>query len=191
MATKATTVQQYLASLPDDRRKALEALRKVIRKNLPRGYAEVVQYGMIGYAVPHARYPAGYHCDPKQPLPFASLASQKNHMALYLFCIYCDPKAQARFVKQWKASGNRLDMGKGCVRFKRIEDVPLDVVGEAIASMPVEDFIAAYEAGLPASARAKHEKLKAKLGGAGATKKVAKKAAAKKTSAKRRPSRKA
>ena len=182
MQSQATTVQEYLSELPEDRRKALEALRKVIRKNLPRGYQEVVQYGMIGYSVPHSVYPAGYHCDPRQPLPFASIASQKNHLALYLFCIYCDPQEQARFVAAWKKAGHALDMGKGCVRFKTLEDVPLQVVGETIARIPVEAFVAAYEAGLSPSARAKHEKHKARLAGGAAgagTRPTKKKVAAK------------
>lgn len=205
MQSKATTVQAYLSALPDDRRKALEALRKVIRANLPRGYQETIQYGMIGYSVPHSVYPAGYHCDPKQPLPFASIASQKNHLAIYLFCIYCDPKEQARFVTSWKKAGHKLDMGKGCVRFKRLEDVPLDVVGDAISRIPVDAFVAAYEAALSPSARAKHEKHKAKLAGAApaaratkkapakekaATKAPAKKVAARKAAAKKAPARK-
>lgn len=193
MQSKAITVREYLSALPDDRRKALEALRKVIRKNLPRGYQETMQYGMIGYSVPHSVYPAGYHCDPKQPLPFASVASQKNHMAIYLFCIYCDPKEQARFVDAWKKTGHKLDMGKGCVRFKRLEDVPLAVVGETISRIPVDTFVATYEAALSPSARAKHEKHKAKLASktpaaaaaAAATKKPARKVAARKGSAKR------
>lgn len=184
MQSKATTVQAYLSELPDDRRKALEALRKVIKENLPRGYQETMQYGMIGYSVPHSLYPAGYHCDPKQPLPFASLASQKNHLALYMFCIYADSAEQARFVAAWKQTGRKLDLGKGCVRFKSIDDVPLDVVGEAIARIPVAKFVEAYEAALSPSARAKHEKLKAKLAGAAAPATPARRAAPRKVAGK-------
>lgn len=158
MISKAETVKDYLAELPDDRRKAIEAVRKVIRKNLPKGYKEGIQYGMIGYFVPHSVYPPGYHCDPKQPLPFASLASQKNHMSIYLCSIYSDPKEVDWFVKAWTGAGRKLDMGKGCVRFKKIEDVPLDVVGEAIARMPVEKFVAQYEAVLGATAKRKKKK---------------------------------
>lgn len=171
------SVTGYLASLPDDRRKALEAVRKVIRKNLPKGYAEGVQYRMIGYFVPHTLYPAGYHCDPKQPLPFASLASQKNHMALYLFCTYGNEAEQAWFREAWTAAGNPLDMGKGCVRFKKLEDVPLEVIGEAVARMPVEAFVASYESNLPPNLREKHLKRKAKLEAAGAAAPKAKAAA--------------
>ncbi|MEZ5980634.1 MAG: DUF1801 domain-containing protein, partial [Planctomycetota bacterium] len=108
MKSSATTVDAYLASLPADRREAIEAVRAVVRKNLDRKIAEGVQYGMVGWFVPHSVYPAGYHCDPKQPLPFASLASQKSHMALYLFCIYGDAEEKARFVEEWKATGKKL-----------------------------------------------------------------------------------
>ena len=143
------TPADYLNNLPEDRRKALAKLRATIRKHLPKGCKEGIQYGMIGYFVPHSIYPDGYHTDPKQPLPFASIASQKNHMALYLFCLYTDEKAMKSFVKEWKASGHKLDMGKSCVRFKSIEDVPLDVVGKAISRICVEDFIASYEDSRP------------------------------------------
>lgn len=153
MPTKPATVQDYLAALPDDRREALEAVRKVILKNLPKGYEEGIQYNMIGYFVPHSLYPDGYHCDPKQPLPFASIASQKNHMGLYLFCVYCDPHGKERFVREWKATGKKLDMGASCVRFKKLEDVPLEVLGAAIKRTPIKDFIAFYEANIPASKR--------------------------------------
>lgn len=146
MQSRAASVKEYLAALPDDRRKAVAAVRKVILDNLGEGYAECMQYGMIGYCVPHARYPAGYHCDPQQPLPFAGLASQKNHLAVYLFCVYAVPGEAERFAKAWKAAGKRLDMGKGCVRFRRLEDVPLDVLGEAIRRVPVDVFIKHYEA---------------------------------------------
>lgn len=150
MQSKATTVAEYLASLPADRRAALEALRKVFRANLDKDYAEIMQYGMIGYVVPHRVFPPGYHCDPKQPLPFAGLASQKNHMALYLGCVYGGdgnggeaPEA-AWFREAWQKTGKKLDMGKACVRFKRIEDVPLDVVGELIRRVPAKVYVERY-----------------------------------------------
>lgn len=146
MKRAAATVDDYLAALPDDRRQAIEAVRRVILTNLPNGYAETMQYGMIGYVVPHTVYPAGYHCDPKQPLPFASLASQKNHMALYLMCIYGDPEHDAWFRRAWKDAGGRMDMGKSCVRFRKLDEVPLEVVAEAIARVPASRFIAQYEA---------------------------------------------
>ena len=153
MPTKPASVRDYLASLPAGRRAALEAVRKVILKNLPKGYEEGIQYNMIGYYVPHSVYPSGYHCDPKQPLPFASLASQKNHMAVYLGCVYCDPEGKERFVREWKATGRRLDMGASCVRFRKIEDVPLEVLGAAIKRVTVKKYIAFYEASFPAAKR--------------------------------------
>lgn len=149
MPAAPSTVEEYLAALPEDRREALNAIRKVIRKNLPKGYEEGIQYGMIGYFVPHSLYPAGYHCDPKQPLPFIQLASQKNHMALYLFCLYMDEEAMERFTTAWQQTGKKLDMGKSCVRFKKLEQVALDVVADAIRAIPVKDFVAHYDASRP------------------------------------------
>ncbi|MFH1267694.1 MAG: DUF1801 domain-containing protein [Planctomycetota bacterium] len=146
MQSEAATVGQYLAELPDDRREAIAAVRKVILKNLPKGYEEGMAYGMIGYHVPHSVYPPGYHCNPKQPVPFAALASQKNYMALYLMCMYADPRFEAWFREAWAKAGKKLDMGKSCVRFKRLDDVPLDVVGAAIRKVPVKDLLAFYEA---------------------------------------------
>jgi uncharacterized protein YdhG (YjbR/CyaY superfamily) len=163
MPSKATTVRQYLASLPDDRRQALDAVRKVIRKNIDKRFEEGMQYGMLGYYLPHSEYPSGYHCDPEQPLPFASVASQKNHIGLYLFCLYCSPKHQALFVKRWEASGKRLDMGKGCVRVKRLEDIPLDVLGRTFASISAKDFVAAYEASLSTTAAGRKAVAKKKV----------------------------
>ncbi|MCP4246534.1 MAG: DUF1801 domain-containing protein [bacterium] len=145
MQSKATTVDEYLAGLPDDRRETLEAVREAILENLPKGYEEGMQYGMIGYYVPHSVYPPGYHCDPQQPLPFAGLASQKNHMALYLMCIYTDPEQAAWFRETWAKTGKKLDMGKSCVRFKKLDDLPLNVIGLAIKRMPVKKFIERYE----------------------------------------------
>jgi hypothetical protein len=147
MQSKAATVEQYLAELPADRRKALETVRAVILKNLDkRGYEEGMQYGMIGYYVPHRVFPAGYHCDPRQPVPFAALASQKGHMSVYLMGIYGDPSTEAWFREQWAKSGKKLDMGKSCVRFKKVEDLALDVVGQAIKRLPAAQFIERYEA---------------------------------------------
>jgi hypothetical protein len=148
MQSKATTVEQYLAELPEDRRKAIEAVRQVVLKNLDKDYEEGMQYGMIGYYVPHRVYPAGYHCDPKQPLPFASLGSQKNHMALYLMCIYGDTEHSKWFQQAWAKTGKKLDMGKACVRFKKVEDLALEVIGEAIKRVPAKKYIAHCEAAL-------------------------------------------
>lgn len=183
MAKKPETVRAYLDALPEDRRRALEAVRKVIRKNLPAGYAEGIQYGMIGYFVPHSRYPAGYHCDPSQPVPFASLASQKNHMAVYLSCVYGDEGRRERFESDWKATGKKLDMGKSCVRFKRLEDVALEAIGEAVR-VPVDRFLEEYEAAI-GGARGASGKKKAASKKAGTKKKAGKKAASKKVGKKK------
>ncbi|MFG0284621.1 MAG: DUF1801 domain-containing protein [Phycisphaerales bacterium JB039] len=153
MPTKPTTVKQYLDALPPDRRAAIEAIRKVILDNLDPACEERIQYGMIGYCVPHSVYPAGYHCDPAQPLPFASIASQKGHMALYLCNIYMDPAEAEWFRAAWTKGGRKLDMGKSCVRFKKLEDVPLDVVGKVIKRTSARKLIKLYEANLPATAR--------------------------------------
>jgi len=177
MKSGAKTVKAYLAGLPADRRRAIAAVRDAINANLPDGYAEGMQYGMIGWFVPHSVYPPGYHCDPAQPVPFVSLASQKNHLALYLFCLYTDPEALERFRAAWTNAGKRLDMGKSCARFKRLEDVPLDVIGREIRRVPVSKFIRAYEAGLAGTGAGRARTAKKK------TKKAAKKTQKNKPSA--------
>lgn len=182
MQSTAPTVEAYLASLPADRREAIERVRAVINDNLPTGYAEGMQYGMIGWFVPHDVYPKGYHCDPKQPLPFVSLASQKNHMAVYLCSVYMAPGELAWFEGAWKATGKRLDMGKSCVRFKALEGVALEVLGEAVSRWPVPKFIAAYEGAL-AAPRPTRKK-------AGTKKKTSKKKVAKKTASKKKVTKK-
>jgi hypothetical protein len=145
MTSNAKTAEEYLGALPEHRRTAIAAVRKVILANLPAGYEECMQYGMISYVVPHSLYPAGYHCDPKQALTYASLGSQKNHMALYLMCVYGDPAVAAWFQKAFQAAGKKLDMGKACVRFRKLEDLPLDVIGQAIARVPAKAYIARIE----------------------------------------------
>ena len=145
MQSKATTVEAYLAELPDDRREAVEAVRGVILENLDEGYEEGMQYGMIGYYVPHHVYEPGYHCDPRQGVPFAGIASQKNNISLYLMCIYGMPEQQAWFRAAWEKTGKKLNMGKSCVRFKRVEDIPLDVIGKAVARVPAKKFLKHYE----------------------------------------------
>ena len=141
----ASTVAKYLAALPADRREAINAVRSVILANLPKGYEECMSYGMIGYVVPHSIYPKGYQCNPKLPLPFVNLGSRKNHMALHLMCCYSDPELKAWFEKAWKDAGKKFDMGGGCVRFKKLEEVPLEVIGELVARMPVEAYIRRIE----------------------------------------------
>ena len=148
MQSKATTVKAYLAELPEDRRHALEAVRKVILKNLDKGYAESMTYGMIGYFIPHSVYPPGYHCDPKMPLPFASLASQKNHMSLGLMSLYGNMAQFSWFQSEWAKTGKKLDMGKACIRFKRLEDLPLELIGEAVRRATVKAYIDHYETAL-------------------------------------------
>ena len=143
MATSdAQTVAEYLAEMPEDRRKAIKAVRAEIRKRLPKGYVETMQYGMISYVVPSKVLAKTYN---GQPLALASLGNQKQYMALYLNNVYAFPEVESWFLEAYAASGKKLDMGKSCVRFKRLEDLPLDVVGEAIARTPVDAFIAKYE----------------------------------------------
>ena len=146
MPAQVTTVKAYLDSLPEDRRKALRKVRAAVNRGLPKGYKEGISYGMIGWSVPHRLFPAGYHCDPKLGVPFAGLASQKNHMSLYLMCIYGDAKQRKWFEKEWKKTGKKLNMGKSCLRYQHADDVALDVIAETIASTPVERYLAAYEA---------------------------------------------
>lgn len=143
MATsRATTVDAYLAELPPERRAVVERVLEVVRANLPRGYDESMAWGMITWSIPLARYPDTYN---RQPLAYASLAAQKNHYALYLNCLYADADANAWFGEAFAAAGKRLDMGKSCLRFKRLEDLPLDVVGQAIARTTPDEYIAMYE----------------------------------------------
>jgi hypothetical protein len=155
MQSKARTVDAYLRSLPEDRRAAVSAVREVILKNLDASYEEGIQYGLIGYYVPHSVYPKGYHCDSKQPLPFAALGSQKNYMSLYLMSVYCgcmDKSAGGEhgqwFRKAWAQTGKKLDMGKACIRFKKVEDLPLDLIGEAIRRVPASLYIEFCETAL-------------------------------------------
>lgn len=176
MQSKAKTVKAYLAELPKERREAVSAIRETILKNLPAGYEEGMQYGMIGYFVPHSVYPPGYHCDPSQPLPFAALASQKHHISISLMCIYSDDEQRAWFQQAWAKTGKKLDMGKSCIRCRKLEDVPLKVIGQAIKRVPAKKFIAYYEAG---NSKAKGRRLKAE-GKQPAAKTTVRKRAAKK-----------
>ena len=145
MKSKAKTVKEYLEELPEDRRKAIEAVRRVIKKNLPKGYIENMAWGMIGYAVPLKLYPAGYGGKKDVPLPYAALGNQKNYMAVYLMGIYATNKEQDWFRKAYVSTGKKLDMGKGCIRFKKLEDLPLNVIGNAIAMVSVKQYIDRYE----------------------------------------------
>ncbi|MBP9192745.1 MAG: DUF1801 domain-containing protein [Ignavibacteria bacterium] len=146
MQSKANTPNEYLDSLPDDRRKVISELRKIIKKNLPKGFKEVMSYGMLGFVVPHSMYPEGYHCTPELPLPFLNLASQKNFIAIYHMGIYADPKLLGWFTKEFpKHSKSKLDMGKSCIRFKKPDDIPVKLIGELASKMTPEDWINLYE----------------------------------------------
>jgi hypothetical protein len=146
MQSKAATPQEYIDSLPEDRKKIMSDLRNAIKKNLPKGFSEAMGYGMLGYVVPHSLYPAGYHCDPKQPLPFLGLASQKNFVAVYHMGVYANPKLLKWFTDEFKKhSTKKLDMGKSCIRFKKAEDVPLKLIGELAGKVTPKEWIEWYE----------------------------------------------
>ena len=142
MQSKASTVHEYLGSLPEDRRRAIARVRQIIRKNLPRGYVETMNWGMISYELPLKAYPGTYN---GQPLLYAALASQKNHMAVYLTGIYGDPKLAKLFEAEYKKTGKRYDVGKSCVRFRSLDDLPLVLIGKTIRALPPKKLIALYE----------------------------------------------
>jgi uncharacterized protein YdhG (YjbR/CyaY superfamily) len=142
--SEASSVEQYLAELPDDRRSAIETVRDTILENLPEGYVEEMNWGMITYSVPLETYPTTYN---EQPLMYAALASQKNHMAVYLSGVYADEERREAFLDRYRETGKRLDMGKSCVRFRRIDDLPVELIGDTIAGIDVDTFIEVYEAG--------------------------------------------
>lgn len=149
MQSKATTVDQYLAELPAERQKPVTELRKHIKKNLPKGFKEGIGYGMFGYSVPHELYPAGYHCDPKQPLPFMGLASQKNYISVYHMGVYADNELGKWFAKEYgKLNLGKLDMGKCCIRFKKMDKIPYQLIGELSSKITVKEWITTYEKAL-------------------------------------------
>jgi hypothetical protein len=162
MQSKAATVEAYLAELPADRRAAVEQVRALIRANLDDNFEEGMQYGMIGFYIPHRIYPPGYHCDPKQPLPFAGIASQKNYLSMYLGCVYGDNGVADKFKKAWAATGKKLDMGKACIRFKKPEDLALDVIADTVKSQTAQGYIAYYEAAIKAPRKGPDKKKVAK-----------------------------
>ncbi|MBP6374582.1 MAG: DUF1801 domain-containing protein [Flavobacterium sp.] len=146
MQSKETTVEAYMAQLPDDRKAAMEQLRAVITQHLPAGFQEEMSYGMIGYVVPHSLYPKGYHCNPKLPLPMINLASQKNFIALYHMGMYADPSILDWFTAEYaKTAKGKLDMGKSCVRFKKMADIPFELIGKLVSKISVEQWISSYE----------------------------------------------
>lgn len=152
MQSKATTPEDYIAELPSDRAEAIKKIRSAFKKNIPKGFEESIGYGMIGYAVPHKLYPNGYHCDPKLPLPFAGFASQKNFIAVYHMGIYADPKLLKWFVGEYpKHCKTKLDMGKSCIRFKKMDDIPYDLIAELMQKMTVKDWVDLYEANVKTS----------------------------------------
>ena len=149
MQSKATTPEAYIAEIPEERQKAFNKLRSVIKENLPDGFQEQMNYGMVGYVVPHSKYPAGYHCDPKQPLPFMNIASQKNFIAVYHMGVYAKPSLLKWFTDEHaKASPRKLDMGKSCIRYKNPDDIPFDLIGELASKITTDEWIAAYEKNL-------------------------------------------
>jgi uncharacterized protein YdhG (YjbR/CyaY superfamily) len=146
MKIEANSPDDYISKLPEDRQEVISKLRKVVLDNLPKGFSEEMSYGMIGFVVPHSIYPDGYHCDPKLPLPFMSMASQKNFVAFYHMGIYADEKLLDWFVKEYpKHSKYKLDMGKSCIRFKRMNDIPYDLIGELVSKVSVDDWIDRYD----------------------------------------------
>ena len=138
MKTDATTIQEYLGKMPEDRREAIEKVRKTILANLPEGYEEALNWGMITYQVPLDVYPDTYN---KKPLMYAALANQKNHMAVYLTGIYMDEDLYRDFENRYRETGKRYDVGKSCVRFRKLEDLPLELIGKSIAAISMEEFI--------------------------------------------------
>lgn len=149
MQSKASTPQQYLDELPKDRREPINKLRQQIMDNLPKGMEETMNYGMLGYVIPHAVYPDGYHCDPKQPLPFMNLASQKNFVAVYSMTLYAKKELLNWFTTEYaKRCKYKLDMGKSCIRFKRMDDIPFDLIGELTAKVSTEEWIEIYESAI-------------------------------------------
>jgi uncharacterized protein YdhG (YjbR/CyaY superfamily) len=146
MQIKADSPEHYIDQLPEDRKEAISKLRKVILENLPEGFIETISYGMIGYVIPHSIYPKGYHSNPKMPLPFMNIASQKNYIALYHMGIYSNKKLLNWFINEYnKNSKTKLDMGKGCIRFKNIEHLPFSLIGELKSKISAVDWIKFYE----------------------------------------------
>lgn len=146
MTSAAATPEQYLAELPEDRQKAMETLRKTIKKNLPKGFRESMMGGMLNYCVPLSLYPAGYHCTPGSPLPFLAVASQKNFIAVYHMGLYSSPALLKWFTEEYpKHSKTKLDMGKSCIRFKKPDSIPFELIGQLVSKMTPEQWIARYE----------------------------------------------
>jgi len=147
MTSDAKTVDEYVAHLPEDRKTAIQKMRAAIKTSLPNGFEEMMNYGMMGWAVPHSIYPAGYHCKPSDPLPFMGIASQKNFISFYHMGIYAKPELLEWFVNEYpKHCKTKLDMGKSCIRFKKPEHIPLELLSELVGKMSVQEWIEVYEA---------------------------------------------
>ena len=146
MQSKAETVEKYIDELPVDRKEVIQKLREIVLENLPEGFQECMNYGMIGYVVPHSIYPDGYHCDTSQPLPFMNIASQKNHIGFYHMGIYSDKNLLNWFTEEYKNQvPTKLDMGKSCIRFKNLKKIPFELLGELVSKMTVDQWIEKYE----------------------------------------------
>lgn len=146
MTSSATNIQEYIDELPDDRKPVIQKLRQIISSHLPKGFEETMIYGSIGFVVPKSKYPKGYHCDTKLPLPFINIASQKNFVAVYHMGIYADPVLMDWFLKEYpKHSTAKLDMGKSCIRFKKPEQIPYDLIAQLVSKMEADTWIATYE----------------------------------------------
>lgn len=147
MQSIAISPDQYFEELPIERKEAMNRLRRVVLDNLPQGFEETMNYGMPGYVIPHSKYPDGYHCDPKLPLPFLNIASQKNYIAFYHLGIYANQKLLSWFTDEFpRYSEHKLDMGKSCIRFKKVDDIPFDLLGKLCTKITPDEWIAAYEA---------------------------------------------
>ena len=146
MQFKSKTILEYISQLTEDRKEPISKLRNIINQNIDRGFSEEINYGMIGWVVPHSLYPEGYHCDPKLPLPFMSIASQKHFIAVYHMGVYASPKLLEWFISEYpKHCSTKLDMGKSCIRFKNIENIPYNLIGKLVAKMSANDWIMLYE----------------------------------------------
>lgn len=146
MEIKVNTPEEFISNLPEERKEAIENIRKAIKENLPEGYSETISNGMLSFVVPHSVYPAGYHCDPKQPLPFISIASQKNNISLYHNGIYANKKLLEWFEAEYpKHAKTKLNMGKGCIRFRNMQDIPYDLIGALAKKMSPQQWIDIYE----------------------------------------------
>ncbi len=185
MQSQATTVSAYLAELPAERRAVVSEVRDLVNANIGRDYEELMNYGMIGWCVPHRVFPPGYHCNPKLPLPFAGLAAQKNHYSLYMMSLYGDGPHWNEFEAAWAKTGKKLDMGKCCIRFKKVEDLATDVIANAIKKTPAATYIAHYQKALARNESPAGKEANRKAREAASAKKAAKAASPAKKSTKK------